>query len=288
MILERADRLSPEQQAQVHALAERVAAEAGTPPLNDESLLRLGEVVRGLVHLCLRADGELVGYAQLHDGVAELAVGAEHAARLLDAAEGADDQVTVWTHGVRSPVAPLLDSRGYARTRLLHQLRLPLNAGPLPAIALPAGIRVRPFQVGADEDAWLRVNAAAFAEHAEQGDWTRADLDGREAELWFDPAGFFLAWRDGALLGFHWTKIHPDATGEVYVLGIDPAAQGLHLGAALLVIGLRHLTERGCPYALLYVDDTNTAAVRLYERFGFTRHDLDAQWRREGTRRLRG
>ena len=220
---------------------------------------------------------------------AELATPAEHAGELLSAVEDCAPQLTLWTHGERSTIAPLLDARGYRRTRLLHQLRMPLDV-PAPEVPLPEGVTVRSFAVGSDEDAWLRVNAAAFAEHAEQGGWTREDLLAREAEEWFDPAGFFLAEgslrpeheqsRADELLGFHWTKVHPDGAGEVYVLGVAPAAQGLRLGGALLAIGLRHLAARGCPYALLYVDDENATAMHLYERVGFRRHDLDAQWTR--------
>src|SRR5206468_6122042 len=94
------------------------------------------------------------------------------------------------------------------------------------------------------------------------------------------PAGFLLAERDAVLVGFHWTKVHADGLGEVYVLGVDPAAQGLRLGGALLDAGLKLLAERGCPTALLYVDDDNAPAMRLYERAGFARFDTDIQWRR--------
>ena len=79
------------------------------------------------------------------------------------------------------------------------------------------------------------------------------DLELREAEPWFDPAGFLLAWRgDGRrLLGSHWTKVHPageagdEPIGEIYVLGIDPDAQGMRLGRALTDLGLAHLRARG-------------------------------------------
>jgi len=116
----------------------------------------------------------------------------------------------------------------------------------------------------------------------------------REAEPWFDPAGFLLAWRGdpddgGTLLGFHWTKVHPpgdagpEAVGEIYVLGVDPDAQGLRLGRALTDLGLAHLRGRGLGQVLLYTDEDNTAAVALYERTGFHRWSVDVSWRRDRT-----
>jgi mycothiol synthase len=51
----------------------------------------------------------------------------------------------------------------------------------------------------------------------------------------------------------------------VYVLAVHPRAQGLGLGRSLLRAGVRHLYDRGCREAVLYVDCANTGAVGLYE-----------------------
>jgi mycothiol synthase len=177
--------------------------------------------------------------------------------------------------------------------RVLLQMRRPLgDDGSTRTAELPEGVHVAAFRPGRDEQAWLRVNARAFATHPEQGRWTEQDLRLREAEPWFDPAGFLLAWRGdpdagGTLLGSHWTKVHPagdagpDPVGEVYVLGVDPDAQGLRLGRALTDLGLAHLRSRGLDQVLLYVEEDNQRAVRLYEGTGFTRWSADVVWRRD-------
>jgi mycothiol synthase len=205
-----------------------------------------------------------------------------------------DRPLSVWAHGDLPGSGELLGSRGFGRARVLLQLRRGLagiDGDPRPE--LPEGVSVRPFRPRRDEKAWLRVNARAFATHPEQGSWTADDLRLREAEPWFDADGFLLAWRGdpdagGELLGSHWTKVHPpgdvlpdERVGEVYVLGVDPDAQGLGLGRTLTDLGLAHLRARGLRLVLLYVDEDNAAAVRLYESRGFRRFAVDVSWRRE-------
>ena len=110
--------------------------------------------------------------------------------------------------------------------------------------------------------------------------WTEADIAERRSEAWFDPQGLFLAFEGDRLLGFHWTKVHNPALGEVYVVGVDPAAQGRGLGAELTLLGMHHLADRLGPEAdvTLYVEGDNTAAVKTYRRLGFAVHSADVAY----------
>jgi mycothiol synthase len=284
--------------AGVLALLAAATAADGARPLSEESELRLRSSGPGQ-DVLVREGDQLAGYARLDDGAAELVVHPAFRRRgfggaLLDrvVALAGDRALSVWAHGDLPGSAQLLASRGFTRDRVLLQMRRDLaGVDPDPRPALPDGVTVHAFRPGRDEDAWLRVNARAFAHHPEQGSWSADDLRLREAEPWFDPAGFLLAWRGdpddgGVLLGSHWTKVHPagdaadEPIGEVYVLGIDPDAQGLRLGRALTDLGLAYLRGRGLEQVLLYVEEDNTAAVRLYEGRGFRRFAVDVSWRR--------
>ncbi len=277
------------------ALLAAATAADGVRPLSEEAELRLR--YGGGRHLVVNADGALAGYAGTADGSAELAVHPAFRRRGFGTAllarleELSPTGLSVWAHGDLPGAAALAAARGYRRDRVLLQLRRDLDGvDPDPRPQLPDGVVVRPFRPGLDEDAWLRVNGRAFAWHPEQGRLDRADLEQREAEDWFDPEGFLLAWRGdpdhgGELLGFHWTKVHPagaagaQPVGEVYVLGVDPAAQGMRLGQALTDLGLAHLRGRGLGSVLLYVEESNSAAVRLYEGRGFAPFAVDVAWR---------
>ena len=272
----------------------------GVRPLSEESELRLRHGSPGGHDLLVHDDGALVGYARLDDGVAELVVHPDFRRRgfgraLLGQllALAGDRPLSIWAHGDLPGSAALLTGHGFDRARVLLQMRRDLaGVDPDPRPSLPENVRVEPFRPGRDEDAWLRVNSRAFSWHPEQGAWTAEDLRLREAEPWFDPAGFLLAWRGdpgagGQLLGSHWTKMHPagdgadEPVGEVYVLGIDPDAQGMSLGRALTDLGLAYLRGRELKEVLLYVEEANTAAVRLYEGRGFHRFAVDVSWRRD-------
>jgi mycothiol synthase len=294
-----AGRLGAAETAEVLTLAGAAGAADGVAPLSEQVLLQLrGGGDAAAVHLTVSLDDGLAGYAHLDpDGpAAELVVhpqlrrrgfGRALVTALLDAGGPA---LKIWAHGDHPGARALADELGLVRGRVLWQMRRSLFAA-LPEVPLPDGVVLRTFRPGVDDEAWLAVNARAFATHPEQGKWTLADLRMRFAEPWFDPAGFLLAVdpADDRLLGFHWTKVHPaeprtDAAeaqppiGEVYVLGVDPGGPRRGLGAALTVAGLRHLRGLGLSDCLLYVDESNPGAVALYKRLDFTIWSTDVMY----------
>jgi mycothiol synthase len=290
-VIEFVERLSASDvSAVLHLIGAATAADA-VAPLSEQSVLRLDRDHPGVRHALVRVAGQgVIGYAQLELGgeaadvsTAELFV-APTARRsgtgkaLLQAVRSrAIGELHVWAHGDHAGAAALAGDLGYTRSRVLLQLRRPLAAA-LPEPRWPSDVDVRTFVPGQDEQAWLAVNSAAFATHPEQGRWTLEDVEQREASDWFDPAGFFLVERTGALIGFHWTKVHRDETppiGEVYVVGVRPQDSGQGLGPALTLAGLHYLRSIGLTDVLLYVDEDNVPAMKTYERLGFARWATD-------------
>jgi mycothiol synthase len=231
-----------------------------------------------------------VAYAQVsrgkqHSWALDLAIDPHHrydagtiAPELLRAAldligDEGGGHVHLWVHQPAAAHDEIAASVGLQRGRDLLQLRL-----SLPVDAAVPRLALRPFRPGQDEDAWLEVNNRAFEWHPEQGAWTRAELEAREGEPWFDPEGFLLHEIDGVLAGFCWTKVHSDhdpPLGEIYVIAVDPEFHGVGLGRSLVLNGLDHLARRGLRWGMLYVDATNAPAVKLYEHLGFTLNHVD-------------
>jgi mycothiol synthase len=189
-----------------------------------------------------------------------------------------------WAHGTLESARATAAALGLVPVRELIQMRRSLDGITEPAVL--DGVRIRTYAGASDDAELLRVNNAAFAQHPEQGGWTAADLAERRAERWFDPEGLFMAFDEqtDTLLGFHWTKVHPEepGLGEVYVIGVDPSAQGSGLGRLLTSVGVaflaRQLAGAARPTVMLYVESDNTAALRTYRRLGFTQHSVDTAY----------
>lgn len=280
--------LSEAEQTGIRALIAAATAVDGVAPVGDQVLRELGH--DRTRHLLATDGADLVGYLNLapagddDPAMAELVVHPQARRRGIGAAlarAGLAEETAgtrIWAHGNLEAARALAASLGLKTVRELLQMRRPLT--DLPPLRTADGVRISTYS-GPDDDAEiLRVNNAAFSWHPEQGGWTERDIEERRGEPWFDPEGLFEAFdeRTGTLLGFHWTKVHDGGLGEVYIVGVDPAAQGRGLGSVLTLIGLHHLAGRSLATVLLYVEADNSAAVATYRNLGFEVFGVDVAY----------
>lgn len=293
--------LTGDEQRGVRELVGAATEFDGVAPVGEQVLRELGHDRTEHLPITSDDDGALIGYLNLsparegETAMAELVVHPRARRRGIGAAliraalakTGASNRF--WAHGTLEPARATASALGLAPVRELMQMRRSLRDLPDTVPSVP-GVQIRTYSGTADDAELLRVNNAAFAYHPEQGGWTDVELAERRAEPWFDPAGLFLAFDDsasgqgGRLLGFHWTKVHLNrpGLGEVYVVGVDPSAQGRGLGQALTAVGIewlaRRLADATDPTVMLYVESDNVAAVRTYQRLGFTTHSVDTAY----------
>lgn len=275
--------------AQVRALLQRAAELDGVAPVSEQAELSLAATGgRHGSHLVALRDGMVVGYATVagshgeHPATAEVVVdppwrnhgiGGDLVAAAL--AHGGP-ATRIWARD-SAPAQALARRLRLQVVRALWQMRRQASTPPLPLLQVPAELVVRGYAGPADDAELLRVNNAAFDWHPEQGGWTTAEIAARRGAPWFDAAGLFLASAADAphhLLGFHWTKVHPSndtepAVGEVYIVAVDPAAQGRGVGRLLTLAGLHYLQDRGVGEFMLYTEADNVAAIHTYTRLGF-------------------
>jgi mycothiol synthase len=178
-----------------------------------------------------------------------------------------------WAHG-NTPGAKALARRFELHPkRELYFLELPLYR-EIEHAMLPDELTLTTFSPETDVDAWVELNSRVFADHPEQGDVSRGDVEKRMEQPWFDAERFFVV-KDpsGKLIGYNWLK-----DSEIYVIGVDPEYGGQGIGQALMNAGLSFLKSQDYNTAELYVDDSNIAALELYRKLGFEESFVDVQY----------
>jgi mycothiol synthase len=172
----------------------------------------------------------------------------------------------------------LYQSFGMNPVRYFVNLVRPLN-GNLGPVEIPAGIRLRTFDLESDAETVWRVDNDAFRDH-----WGYTGSDLGDFLHWleephFRPELWFLAEEEasGEVVGLGLNVIDPNwiaqtgrQEGYVNTLAVLPRHRRKGLGTALLVQSLHALHAEAMEAAHLHADSENlTGAMRLYERVGF-------------------
>lgn len=288
----------------------------GSSPVSDQALLAVTQGQRELF-LFRDASGIAVAVGVIGQGELDLVVDPAHRSRGVGSAalnlllehnrsvsSGASADILAWAHGENPAANALLEQANFTPVRSLYRMALDPELLPEPGanVSAPEGFKLRNFNPANPSDAadWVRVNAAAFATHPEQGRITEQDFALMRNEPWYDDADLFLLeeGRDpgSQVIGFTWVKTVRDADGadahsadadsagvetELYSVGVDPEWAGKGLGRLLLSVTLARMADHHPDRVTLYVDGENKQAVRLYEAAGFTIASRSRQWRAE-------
>lgn len=284
--------------AAARSLIEIAEQADGRPPVSDQALLAVAQGQRellrffsgdDLVAVGIVGSGELdlvVAPARRRSGVGTAAL---HELLTRPAADASE--LRAWAHGENPAADALLTHANFAPVRSLFLMSL--DPAQLPAavpgpvnVPVPPGFALRTFDAARPDEAasWVRVNAAAFASHPEQGRITEADFNLMRAEPWFDASDLLMLDAARGLAAYTWVKTVPgEGSGpavELYAIGVDPAHSGTGLGRALLEATLARMAQHSPASVALYVDGGNTRAVGMYERAGFTVRSRSRQWQR--------
>lgn len=280
-------RVPPDQYAGAPATAlaellDACRAADGRDPLDEAARLHLHNHGLAGADLWLAEGGFALARTGLGASALDLAVSPAHRrtgvgrALLETVVESTSGAIDAWSHGDHPGADALARTHGFGRSRELLVMTRPTTSADTHMDVDP---RIRGY-LPTDEAELLRVNASAFIAHPEQGAMDADNLAERMAEPWFDPDGLLVATDRSRILGFHWTKVHRGAQGEIYVLAVAPEAQGSGIGRALTRAGLAHLARRGCTAVHLYVEGTNAPAIALYRALGFAPDHTHVQYHR--------
>lgn len=292
------------------------AAEAsdGFSPISDQAFIAASRGERELSRFDAEND-DAVAFGVVGEGELDLVVrpdargrgvGSTAIAELLGESDRGRE-LRAWAHGENPSATAILERSGFRPVREL--LRMTLDPSQLPTAAedpvaprqFDGGFRTAFYDPASSTQAtdWVRVNAAAFADHPEQGKMTVDDFTSLTREEWFAPDDLILCFTansdetngDERLAAYAWVKTlrdapnEHDATGtrtscELYAIGVHPDHAGHGLGRALLDTVLDRMAQHRPERVSLYVDGDNERAVDLYVRNGFEIEQRSTQWLR--------
>ena len=153
---------------------------------------------------------------------------------------------------------------GFEVSERLHLLERPVRNKDRAPVAMPSGIELRRARRG-DMDDVLRVDERSF------GSFWRLDAAGvHDARTATSYARYRVARRDQRITAYAITG-RQARTGYLQRLAVDLEHRHAGIGTALVMDGVRWLARWRVRTILVNTQESNTAALRLYESLGFER-----------------
>lgn len=163
----------------------------------------------------------------------------------------------------------------YTFVRTFYSMDIVMTEAPDLAI-VPAGIGIRTFRVGQDEEAAWKADGETFSDHwgfvhPPLRAWCHELID---ANPFFDPSLWYLSMDadqiTGMVIAYEGSPEMPEGAW-IEVVGVRPRWRGRGIAVALLQTVFTELYARGVRRVALGVDSQNeTGATRLYERVGMS------------------
>lgn len=161
-------------------------------------------------------------------------------------------------------------------------------AEPIPEIALPDGLELRPVRPEDHRAIW-DADTEAFQDHRDPDRRTEADFLGFFSQPDIDTSRWLVAWAGDEVAGSVLNFVFPDENERLGVrrgwlehVSVRRPWRKRGLASALIAQSMLLLRDMGLEEAALGADAENlTGAVRLYEALGFRRARTAARYRKE-------
>jgi len=185
--------------------------------------------------------------------------------------------LATWPDEQQVGATRLYEAAGYRIVRYGFMMVRDLSE-PIPDLAMPVGLEVRPVRPQDHRRIW-DADVEAFQDHWNHGERTDADFDRWYASPELDTSLWQVAWDGDEVAGSVMPFVYPDENAALGVdrgwldhISVRRAWRRRGLASALIARSLVALRDRGLTEAALGVDAENVSgALRVYETIGFRR-----------------
>jgi mycothiol synthase len=211
----------------------------------------------------------------------------ERAAADAASGEARPGFLSAWSQDSTVGTVALLGSEGYQPVRWFFEMGRPLDA-PIPEVALPVGLELRPIDDEAQARVVLAADNEAFRDHWGARDSTEADVRRILGDPDTDLSLWQVGWAGDEVVGSVIAQIYPadnEASGVrrgwLDRVSVRRPWRRQGIGRALIAASLAELRGRGMEVASLGVDaDNPTGALGLYEGLGFRQDKRSTAYRK--------